>query len=143
MFKFSIYGILLLAGGTIALAGIFLAWFSFPPFSLTGWDIFSEGNGTYDYFFIPVILLVLSAMAMGAAVDDFIKRFASMRTMLRAIALIIGVLIAVLPIFLMSDIGGSGWTEYLAVGFYMTVAGGILITVSVVLSLLKVLPDPE
>jgi len=141
-FKVTAYGALLLVGALIALISMFLNWIDVGIGAVTGWEIFSDRLG--DYYVIPIALFVLSMMVIGAAIDEFIGRFDSIRTALRAIVLIIGIVIILLSLVLVSDgFATSGWAEYVAIGFYMAVAAGALIAVSAVLSLLKVFPDAK
>ena len=137
-FKLSIYGILLLIGGILAVIALFLSWYVYSGGSTTGWEIFTAGGSGLS--FIPVVLLILSIMVIGAAIDEFIVRFASIGTILKVIALVLGVLITVLPIVLLQSIE-IGFASA-AVGFYSTLVAGILVAVSALLSLLKVLPKP-
>jgi uncharacterized membrane protein len=136
-FKISTYGILLVVGGILALIGLFLDWTS----TATGWSIFSETGSDYKYYLMPVILLLLAVMAIGAGIDEFIGWGPMINKAVRVIAIVVGILIVALSIFLITDfvpfrIGGLG------LGFYLTAASGILIAFVSTLSLMK-FPKPE
>ena len=141
-FKVTAYGALLLVGALVALISIFLNWIDIGTEAWTGWEIFSDRFE--NYYVVPIVLFVLAMMVIGAAIDEFIGRFDSIRTVLRAIVLIIGVVIILLSLILASNgFSVPGWMGDVAIGFYMAVAAGALITVSAILSLPKVLQSAE
>jgi len=141
-FKVTAYGVLLLVGAMVVLISLFLNWIDIGTEAWTGWEIFSDRFE--NYYVIPIVLFVLAMMVVGAAIDEFIGRFNSIRTVLRAIVLIIGVVIILLSLILASNgFSVTGWMDDAAIGFYMAVAAGAFIAVSAILSLLRVFPESE
>lgn len=141
--KGNVYGSLILIGGILAVVALFLDWQSVSVmgtkvFSLTGWDIYTEGgDGSYEYYYIPLVLLALAAVAILASLVELARSSKA----LGALCILVSVLIIVLPVFLMSDLysGATGysWTDDLAAGFYMIMVAGILVLIGSVASMLK------
>jgi|GEM_PF-1701829 len=146
--KISIFGILLLVGAIIALAAIFLNWWSAYGVGITGWDFFAKDGGAGELtslYIVPLILLILAIVAILIALMEFTGIGAEMNMIMKIVAIVVGILIIVLPIAMMMDIWSGtpiSWTEFLAFGFWLEVAAGAIIAVAAVLSLLKVLPEP-
>jgi hypothetical protein len=140
-FKLNTYGILLLIGGILVPIALFLDWVSVGG-GFSGWDIFSEGKNMSGYFFIPLIMLVLATLAIGAAFNEFTGWRSNIENAIKAVALTVGVLIIVLPILLVVDMSSGGLVvKDLAVGIYIEMAAGAIIAVSALLALLKVFPE--
>jgi len=131
-FKISIYGILLVVGGIVALIGLFLDW----TLTTTAWEIFSETGSDYNYYLLPLILLLLAVVAIGAGIDEFIGWGPTVNKIIRAVAVIAGITIVSISLFLLTDFVPFR-TETPELGFYLTVVAGIFIGFVSVLSLMK------
>ncbi|NLL95477.1 MAG: hypothetical protein GX224_06995 [Thermoplasmatales archaeon] len=130
-----------LLGGMLAIFGLFLAWISIETtflfftttFEATGWEIFQDYNDGFDYYYIPLIVMVLGIVACLVAIVSV-----SGGKGVGAINALLGLAILALPIafYYMSFVSGNDVTFGEAMesvkfgaGMWMCVIGGFLTSV--------------
>lgn len=130
-----------LLGGMLAIFGLFLAWINIEiPFlffsttiEATGWEIFQDYSDIFDYYYIPLIILVLGIVACLVAIVSV-----SGGKGIGAINALLGLALLALPIvfYYMSFVSGNDISfgdamekiEFGA-GMWMCIAGGFLTTI--------------
>jgi len=137
-FKMSIYGILLLIAGIVALVAVFLSWTT--GISFTGWDIFGMRSypGAPWEVYVPLIVLILAIVAILFALCELLDIGLLDKMVKNIIVLVVGVLMVVLLLLFpddLSKIGNAG------IGYFLSLIAGILLILVPLLSMLKVLPE--
>lgn len=131
-------GLLAIAGGALALVGLFLSWFKLTvggsDLSISGWDLASSDKSPFESN-DPYLLLALgiAGLAVGAAL--FLGKF---RPIARIAAILIGAgIVAVVARDWMSaadivkDTPGAELKQ--EIGFFLPIAGAVLLVVGAVL----------
>jgi len=140
--KANMWGVLLLIGGIMAAAAIFLDWHEFLGLGspITGWDIFTEGKESdYEYYMLPLVLLASAAVAVVISAVELVRSSKA----LGVLTLIIGILVIALPIFLLSDLYGElsvfgyNWIDDVAMGFYLMMTAGVLLLIGSIATIVK------
>lgn len=132
---------LAILGGALAIIGVFLAWFNYEivlpwigPISLgeqTGWEIFNEQSKNMDYYYFPLIILILGIVACLISVVSFSNGGSGVLNIL------IGIVLLVLPMlfYYLTFVDGSGKSfgevmenVKIGAGIWVCTIGGFLVT---------------
>ena len=131
-------GVLALIGGALAAVGVFLAWIDIGGLLvITGWEYFDYGGSfeELNFYMVPLIVLVLGVIAILLAGISLGGKTGGGS---RLFFVIIGLALIVLPILFILDMNSGFFTteqlmEILGIGFYMSLAGGLLVLVAAVI----------
>ena len=133
-------GALALIGGAAAAVGVFLNWITDSYLELTGWDFYDLGNGILDYYFAPMVVLLLGLMVVSTAFSAILGRSGIGS---RIVFLIGAIGFAVLPILVIGEfvdalsLGTMGFfdieIEYYGMGLFMAFGGALLTLIAAVL----------
>ena len=124
-------------GGMLAIFGLFLGWFTVEwsvwgftfTETATGWEIFRENNDVFEYYFLPLVVLILAIVACVVSIASV----AGGKEM-GAISMLLGLVIIVLPLvfYYMSFVNESTsvlspiQTAEVGVGLILCAVGGFL-----------------
>jgi len=128
-------GVLALVGGALAAVGVFLAWIDIGGFIvITGWEYFDYGGSfeELNFYMVPLIVLVLGVIAIALAGISIGGRTGGVS---RLFFMVIGAALIVLPILFILDMNSGLFTteqlmEILGIGFYMSLLGGLLVSIA-------------
>jgi hypothetical protein len=132
-FKISVFGSILLVAGLLMIIAVFLSWFSYSAFSISGWEIFTDSVSDSFRSNIPFLMLVFGIAAIMLAFFDLVGME---RIMVKVLALFLGIVGMILILsFLAFDF------SYLGIGVYLEIIALIVLIVVPILGLLKILPE--
>lgn len=138
--KLGIAGLLLLILGVIALLSVFLSWIyleshGFVFFNVSGWTVFSEGDGhVLNYTFAPLLILVagIVALVFGLMCILGIK----MPCIAFIAVALIGIIALLMTILFYNEIE----FRLMGIGSWLAIVMSALITVAGILVTAKILP---
>lgn len=131
-----------LLGGVLAIIGLFMDWFSVEISlgflgsitfdGVTGWEVFKEYSKNLDYYYLPLVILVLGIVSCLISIVSV-----SGGKGLGAINALIGLALLALPItfYYLSFVNGQDWsfgeameTIKIGAGIWVCSIGGLLVT---------------
>ena len=136
-FKMSLFGLLVLIAGLIALIAVFLAWATGYGHSASGWDVFDIDGHKYRYFPLIVLIVAILVILVGFFELFEIKLLDEMLT--RILVIIFGVLIFVLPLLVALDMRHPGIS--MGIGLILEFVAGLILIIVPLLAMFKLLPE--
>ena len=129
-------GIISLIGGVLAVVAVFMEWVD--GLGYNGWDYFdilSKIDGAPVSTYVPLIIVILGAIAAIIALLDIVGAGGGARLL----PLIIGILVIVLPFWMFIDIYPSlSIADVLdifdGIGFYLLLAAGVIMIIGAPIS---------
>jgi len=129
----SMSSLIVIIGAIIGIASVFITWYSVSDFgftySMTGWDIYSQGkdfNGGY-FIWMPLLTLIFSVIALLSGLVYFAVR----QKAINLISILFGILIIVAAILYATySSDGDSLYNYLGIGVYLAIISGLLVIIS-------------
>ena len=161
MKELNLLGIIALLGAIFLIVGVFLNWITLEGWgdtdSVTGWDIYSdsEDSDVVKYTYAPLIALVCGIISLVLMILPTImntEKFSQINNILGIVALILAIVAVILCVLFMTqsiEVAGvkfDSLKDYYetvgidfkwAIGFWLTLIGGIITAVGGLMPIIK------